>query len=355
MKTNFGLLFQNLSDSIPDAEYYASELHLAEQAEPLGFEGIWCVEHHFDKDYSMCPDPLQLLSYLAGRTNSIKLVTAAVILPWHEQPLRVAEQIAMLDNLSDGRVILGLGRGLAKDEYAAFGMDMEESRQRFDEAYTIISNALETGRVKAEGKFFNHPESLVRPAPARSFKDRIFTIAMSMDSLELAAKAGNGMATFVYGPAEVHKPMVEGYRAAFEKHNGRPAPTPHLSEFVYCHEDPEEAERAAREYVSNYYVQFLRHYSMLEGHFAGTKGYQSYAALSSAIEEAGAANAAEAFMQAQTWGTPEQVVEKIKANRAVLGDYDLAANFTYGGMPFEVAEASMRLWAEKVIPAVKDL
>jgi len=355
MKTSYSILFQNLDDDTSDAEHYDSELRLAELAEPLGFEGIWCVEHHFDKDYSMCPDNLQLLTYLAGRTNNIKLVPAAVILPWHAQPLRVAEKIAMLDNLSGGRVVLGVGRGLAVDEYNSFGIDMEESRERFDEAYTIISTALETGKVKAEGKFFNHPESLVRPAPGRSFKDRTFTIAMSPDSLEVAAKSGTAMATFVYAPSEVHKPLIDGYRAAFQEHNGTTAPNPHLSEFVYVHEDPAEAERVAREYVSNYYVHFLRHYSMLNGHFSTTKGYQSYAALSSAIEEAGAANAAEAYLQAQTWGTPDQVVEKIKARREVLGDYDLTAVFRFGGMPEDVAEASMRLWSAEVLPAVKDL
>jgi alkanesulfonate monooxygenase SsuD/methylene tetrahydromethanopterin reductase-like flavin-dependent oxidoreductase (luciferase family) len=355
MKTSYHLLFENLSDTTSDADVYTSELRLAELAEPLGFEGIWCVEHHFDKDYSMCPDNLQVLSYLAARTNTIKLVPAAVILPWHAQPLRVAEKIALLDNMSDGRVVLGFGRGLAKDEYAAFGIDMEESRERFDEAYKIVTTALETGKVKAEGKFFNHPESLIRPAPGRSFKDRTFTIAMSEDSLEVAAKSGTAMATFVYAPAEVHKPLIDGYREAFQKYNGRPAPNPHLDEFVYVHEDPAEAERVAREYITNYYVQFVRHYSMLGGHFASTKGYQSYAALASAIEEAGAEGAAEAYLQAQTWGTPDQVIEKIKAKRAVLGDYDMTCIFSYGGMPEETVEASMRLWAEKVFPTTNDL
>jgi alkanesulfonate monooxygenase SsuD/methylene tetrahydromethanopterin reductase-like flavin-dependent oxidoreductase (luciferase family) len=71
--------------------------------------------------------------------------------------------------------------------------------------------------------------------------------------------------------------------------------------------------------------------------------------------EAGAANAAEAYVQAQTWGTPDQIVDKIKAKRAVLGDYDLTGVFSYGGMSYDTATASMRLWAERVIPAVKDL
>jgi alkanesulfonate monooxygenase SsuD/methylene tetrahydromethanopterin reductase-like flavin-dependent oxidoreductase (luciferase family) len=178
---------------------------------------------------------------------------------------------------------------------------------------------------------------------------------MSPDSLEIAAKAGNAMATFVYAPAEVHKTLIDGYREAFVKYNGRQAPNPHLDEFVYCHEDPEEAERAAREYITNYYVQFVRHYSMLGDHFATTKGYQSYAALAGAIAEAGAEGAAEAYLQAQTWGTPDQIIEKIKAKRAVIGDYEMTCIFSYGGMSYETAEASMRLWAEKVMPATAEL
>ena len=102
----------------------------------LGFDVLWSAEHHFF-DYSFCPDNLQLMTYLAGVCPDIDLGTAAVILPWHD-PLRVAEQAAVLDLLCKGRLRLGLGRGLARREFAAFRGTMNESRERFDEAAPMI-------------------------------------------------------------------------------------------------------------------------------------------------------------------------------------------------------------------------
>ena len=94
MHVGYGAVFQNPNNALPDAEVYRNELRLAEMAEPLGFDSIWGVEHHFD-DYTMCPDVLQFLSYMAGRTTHIKLGSGVVVLPWHD-PIRVAEQVALL-------------------------------------------------------------------------------------------------------------------------------------------------------------------------------------------------------------------------------------------------------------------
>src|SRR6266542_5080118 len=92
---------------------------------------LWSVEHHFD-DYSMCPDNMQFLSWLAGRTSRVGLGTAAVILPWNN-PLRVVEKMILLDHFSQGRAVFGMGRGLAKMEYRGQMIDMNEARERFDE------------------------------------------------------------------------------------------------------------------------------------------------------------------------------------------------------------------------------
>jgi alkanesulfonate monooxygenase SsuD/methylene tetrahydromethanopterin reductase-like flavin-dependent oxidoreductase (luciferase family) len=103
-------VFQNPGKRQSDFEVYQTDLRLAEMAEPLGFESVWGVEHHFT-DYTMCPDVLTYLAYMAGRTERIQLGSMVVVLPWHE-PVRVAEQVIMLDHMSNGRFVLGLGRGL---------------------------------------------------------------------------------------------------------------------------------------------------------------------------------------------------------------------------------------------------
>lgn len=353
MKASLQLLFQNLDTGMSDAELYGAELRLAELAEALGFSAIWCVEHHFDAAYSMCPDNTQLLSYLAARTDSIELVPGAIILPWWTQPLRVAEKVALLDILAGGRVRLGLGRGLARSEYQSMGIDMNESRDRFDEAAELVLNALDTGTAVGDGPYFTQPAATLAPAPPRGFRDRMVCIAMSPDSLGVAARLGAAMATFVQFPIEQHAPLIASYQEEFRRTQGRDAPPPTLTEFVVCTEDAEEAEQLATEYISRYFVSVMKHYEFAGVHFGDTKGYQSYDAVAALIREAGQEAAAQGYVQAQTWGTPDQIIEKIRARREVIGDYDLNCAFYYAGMPVEKAEASMRLFSEKVIPELK--
>jgi alkanesulfonate monooxygenase SsuD/methylene tetrahydromethanopterin reductase-like flavin-dependent oxidoreductase (luciferase family) len=118
-------------------------------AEPLGFDSIWSVEHHFT-DYTMCPDVIQFLTYMAGKTQRVKLGSMVVVLPWHD-PVRIAEQIVLLDHLSGGRMILGLGRGLARVEYEGFRIDQGDGRQRFLEYATLLLNALEGAHLRRGG------------------------------------------------------------------------------------------------------------------------------------------------------------------------------------------------------------
>src|SRR5476651_2139142 len=103
MHVGMAAVFQNTGQQISDRQVYLNELALADMAEPLGFESIWSVEHHFT-DYTMCPDVLQFLTYMAGRTTTVKLGSMVLVLPWHD-PVRAAEQIVLLDHMSNGRLI----------------------------------------------------------------------------------------------------------------------------------------------------------------------------------------------------------------------------------------------------------
>ncbi|HEX7214413.1 MAG TPA: LLM class flavin-dependent oxidoreductase, partial [Methylomirabilota bacterium] len=183
---------------VPDAQVWDEELRLARQAVDLGFDVLWSVEHHFN-DYSFCPDNLQLMSYLAAQCPEVGLGTAAVILPWHD-PLRVAEQAAVLDHLSRGRLRLGIGRGLARREFAAFRGTMDESRGRFDEAAGMILRALRTGVMEGDGPFYRQPRIEIRPRPTRSFDGRVYAVASSDDSVVSAAKLDARIVMFADRP-----------------------------------------------------------------------------------------------------------------------------------------------------------
>ena len=136
-------------DDCSDGRAWEEELHLARLAAELGFDCLWSTEHHFN-DYSFVPDNVQLMTHLAALYPEIDVGTAAVILPWHDPP-RVAENAAVLDLLSHGRLRLGMGRALARREFDAFRLSMDESRGRFDEAAPMIVRALETGFMEGDG------------------------------------------------------------------------------------------------------------------------------------------------------------------------------------------------------------
>ena len=251
--------------SVTDAQVYREELALAAQLETQGYDSHWCVEHHF-QDYSFCPDNVVYLAHLAARTTRLKLATGAVILPWNT-PLRVAERIALLDELSGGRAIFGMGRGLAKKEYDQFGIDMASSRERFDEAAPMILRALETGYIEGHGRHFPQPRAAIRPAPTRSFVGRVTQVAMSPDSALEAATHGAQMMIFTQKPIEEHEKDFLPYRERFLELHKRPAPPPLMAGVTVCHEDPERAAELARKHVAGYLVTVLDHYQLMDEHF----------------------------------------------------------------------------------------
>src|SRR5512145_1743536 len=122
---NVGIALNMLTkEGRADASVVHEHLALGDLAEPLGFDSLWALEHHFT-GYAMSPAPTELLAYYAGRTKRLTLGTAVIVLPWHD-PIRVAEQIALLDILCGGRCLFGFGRGAASVEYEGFGIPMGE-------------------------------------------------------------------------------------------------------------------------------------------------------------------------------------------------------------------------------------
>src|SRR3984957_10357311 len=167
-----------------------------DQVEKLGFDACFSPEHHFDIDYSACPDNFLPLSYLAGRTTKLKVGLGAVILPWND-PLRAVEKLSLLDHLSNGRCWAGFGRGLAKMEYAHFGIPMEESRGRFDEAITMVLAALRTGHIDGDGPFYKQLPPPIPPPPRPGLADNFYSVGMSAVSAAVAGRIGARLLSFV--------------------------------------------------------------------------------------------------------------------------------------------------------------
>jgi alkanesulfonate monooxygenase SsuD/methylene tetrahydromethanopterin reductase-like flavin-dependent oxidoreductase (luciferase family) len=326
-----------------DREAWQEEIRLARLADELGFDVIWSVEHHFF-DYAFCPDNTQLLSYLAPLCTHADLGTAAIILPWHD-PLRVAEKVSVLDLLSNGRVRLGLGRGLARREY--------ESRERFDEAAPMILDALRTGFIEGHGKFYPQPRIEIRPRPERSFDGRTYAVASSEDSIEAAARLKARMLVFADRPWTARLPGIERYRALFEQYNGVGAPPVVTVDQCICVATAAEANELAERHMASFVDANLEHYELMSTHFATTRGYDAYAQKSELARTAGRDGVINALLQVAVRGTPDQVLRAYEARRDLLGAYELNSSFRFGGIPFAKAEASMRLFAKEVMPVLK--
>ena len=222
MDTGLALIFQGTDPSRSDHDVYRAEIGFGEQAEALGFDSIWGVEHHFT-DYTMCPDVMQFLTYFAAKSTKLKLGSMVVVLPWHD-PMRVAEQVAMLDNMSNGRVILGIGRGLGRVEFDGFGKDMNTSRETFVESAEMILNGLETGVCEYDGKHVKQLRREIRPRPFKSFKGRTYAAAVSPESSQIMAKLGIGVMVIPQKPWESVLEELSAYRATYQQVNGVDAP-----------------------------------------------------------------------------------------------------------------------------------
>lgn len=338
-------------ENCPDSQVWDEELRLAALAADLGFDCLWSAEHHFN-DYSFVPDNIHLMTHLAAKHPDIDIGTAAVILPWHD-PLRVAENAAVLDMLSGGRLRLGMGRGLARREFEAFRLSMDESRGRFDEAAPMIVNALKTGFIEGDGPYYKQPRTELRPSPQHSFDGRIYAVASSEDSVVSAAKLGAHIVMFADRPWEMRAPVIEKGRELHREYHGTEPPTIMLTEFCVCSTDLEQCEEEARQYQGKFVESNFYHYEFLGEHFATVKGYDSYQQKAAIAKEAGMGGAVDGFMKAASWGTPDKILRGLEDRRKAIGDFELNVAFRFGGTPYEISERGLKLFAKEVLPVLK--
>lgn len=353
MKIGVQMVFQSAGygPEVTDGQVIEEEVRLGILADELGFDALWPVEHHFE-DYAFCPDNAVVLAHMAGRTARIALGTGAVILPWNE-PLRVAEKISLLDHLAPGRVLFGVGRGLARKEYEPFGIPMDESRDRFDESARMVMSALETGFIEGDGPYYRQSRTPIRPKPARSFADRFYCVAMSPDSVTAAADLGARMVVFSQRPWIDQAQALAVYRQRFVERHGRSPGPPVTCDFVYCDADPARAEDKARTHIAGYLATVMQHYELASDHFKATKGYEAYGNAVDLLKAIGLEKMCDMYLSVNAWGTPEQILHRLAERRAIIGEFDLTACFRYSGLSIEDAEASMRSFAAEVLPVLR--
>lgn len=352
MHVGMSSIFQGFGGSMTDREVYDADIHLADLAEPLGFDSIWGVEHHFT-NYTMCPDVMQFLTFMAGRTQRVKLGSMVVVLPWHH-PVRIAEQILMLDHLSGGRVILGLGRGTGKVEFDGLRVPMGEARQRFKETAEAVFSALETGVMEYHGNYIDQPRVELRPGASTSFTDRIYSATISPESAEIMARLGTGVLIVPQKPWAQVRDETATYRAIYREAKGAEPRAPIVAGWTFVDENPDRAEEKAREWIGGYWRSVIAHYDFDKPHLKSTPGYEFHGLMYDRLSAPGGREKMTNFyIGLQPWGTPEQVYEKIVAFADLVGADSYVGVFRYGGMTRHDGEANMRLFARQVLPELQ--
>ena len=195
-----------------DSDGYHDFINYVVEAERLGFSSVFLVEHHFT-GFGQVSASLNLLSYLAARTERIRLGTAVVVLPWHN-PVLVAEQAATLDLLSNGRLDFGVGKGYRSYEFAGFCIDQSEATERFDEAMAVIRQAWRSDgkRFSHKGKWFSYDNIVVEPSPIQQPHPPFWLGAGSPDSVRRAAREGYNLLLDQIAPTDLIIDRVKTFR-----------------------------------------------------------------------------------------------------------------------------------------------
>ncbi|MGD9932080.1 MAG: LLM class flavin-dependent oxidoreductase [Dehalococcoidia bacterium] len=365
MRAGVHFNFQNYSDwarfeshdpgkpAVTDQQVYEEDLYLAGLVEPLGFDSYWAIDHHFGP-YIMTGGAIQHLTFMAGQTKRIDFGTMVVVLPWYD-PVVIAEQISVLDNLLQGRrLTLGLGRGAAKREFDAYRVPMDESRDRFAESLQVVRKALTQEWFSHEGDFYTIPETTIRPRPRnpQALLDSMRVAWTSPQTLPITANAGLGMLMTNQKSWEEYRQDVREFNAVRAGKGWAPT-QPTVVVHVSCFDTEAEAWDVIRRHTIEAQDSILRHYGWKdEQRLRQTKGYEQYAKFSQMANEKSIDEIGERSARPQAWGTPDQVLEKLKHIQQMTSAEELVLNFRFGGMPAATAERSMRLFASSALDAL---
>ncbi|MBF6621848.1 MAG: LLM class flavin-dependent oxidoreductase [Patulibacter sp.] len=346
--------------AIPDSQVMAEHFVLTDLVEPLGFDTLWSLEQHA-APYLMLPDPTQFLTYYAGRTTKIDMGSMITVLPWHN-PFRLAEQISMLQHfMGPGRkYYLGVGRGLARRNFDAMGVSMDESRERFNEVCDVLKLAFTEEIFSYDGEFYTYENVSLRPRPLDS---SVITEAWGSWTSEQSIR---NMGERGFNPLTTPNKTTESYLKDLDQLNEiraeagyGEAERPILQLPLYCRESAQQAEEEVHRFIEEHVDSILRMYELGTSRFGNAKGYEQYTQkgsdFGSGTKEDAHSVLVKKFLADGLWGTPAQVAEKVEAHHKTLDPSEIMVLATFGSMPAPDAEVSLRLFADEVVPKLAHL
>ncbi|MBM3483430.1 MAG: LLM class flavin-dependent oxidoreductase [Alphaproteobacteria bacterium] len=330
-----------------DAQQYAEALTDADYARQLGYNALWVIEHHFS-DYFPTPSPLLFLSHLAARMPEIDLGTCVIVLPWYN-PMRLAGEIAMLSHLTRGQLHLGIGRGTARLEYQALGVDMAEARARFRECYEVIARGLEGGAFEHHGKYVDLPRAFeIRPRPV---KDRInfYGAALSPESSTLMAELDLAMIRVSNFPHKHHAAALRVWGETMRSLGRSPVRSQPLLLHAVLADSDAEAEALAKNHLSRYNQKVVEHYEADADPWKDLSDYEAFSRFMTNARKLTDPDQMGPWLEFQLVGTAKTVRAQLDRYVELGFDHFIIQNSTYG-MPRAYRHEMWRRFARDVMP-----
>ena len=324
-------------------------LDLLAESEALGFDSLWANEHHFDPYGGIIPSPPTLLAALSQRTRTARLGTSIVVLPLHS-PIEIAEQLAMVDLMSGGRVEFGIGRGVVEFDYDRLGVPREESQARMLEQLEVILKAWSGAPFTHKGRFYSYENLEVWPRPEQRPHPPIWlSCSQTPSSFEWAGRMGYGILTVAYRSVQTLVTNGKVYRDAWTK-AGHPAGKSRMATHYHCilSENKREARDIARK-------AWRRYLDATTHTLDRTRADQAYASA-----DRGHLNQELLDMDKMVEDlrviacTPDEAVTLLERAQDAMGFTQCDCTFFFGGITHEQAQRSLRLFASEVMPKLKN-
>jgi alkanesulfonate monooxygenase SsuD/methylene tetrahydromethanopterin reductase-like flavin-dependent oxidoreductase (luciferase family) len=335
----FGVFDHMDRGHVPLADQYENRLKLIEAYERAGFYAYHLAEHH-GTPLGMAPSPGVFLAAVAQRTRRLRFSALVHCLPMYH-PLRIAEEICMLDQLSRGRIELGVGRGISPIELKFYGLDPEEAQARYIESLEIILKALSLRTLTFEGKYYTFRDVPMELTPVQKPHPPLWYGIASPDSVAWAAR--NSVNVVANLPAPAVRPIVERYRAEWRALGRDPDAMPlvGMNRHLVLAESEAEALSIARRAFARWHASFFllwKKHGMQPARAAYPDTFDQLQAMGLGLA-----------------GTPEQVCETLLAQVREAGNNYLVCRLAFGDLTLAESMRSLDLFARVVMPALTEL
>jgi len=324
----------------PLQQLYRDHLEESVLAEELGFDNVWASEHHFSED-AWNPSPLTFLAAVAARTERVRIGTYVLLLPFHN-PVRVAEDIAVLDNISSGRVDLPVGVGSAAEEFRTFGVPFSERLGRTFEALRIIECCFAGEEFSHKGKYYEFPNVRMTTTPVQKPGPPIWVASMGDQSVAWTARRGYHLAAGAgRGHAKYEELLVQ---SGHDRAKCQVASIPirvHLA-------DTREQAWDETEPGLHQVLHFYRTRVDLQSATSAAGVLNELPPVGAFRDVPGIGHRGSSFVV----GTPDEVCRALEAYRDKWLTH-LSLNFHQPGMDTKVVRRSIKMFAKELMPSVK--